>query len=285
MYDRKYSANLIISCSGNQTSEIFNTPYGEARSRNGAKLKYVQNDSNAIQKVWNKHSRIKNGTIILSEPTKQEVLNSINYLNEVLSEYPQNQTGIDLFFAGHGDTNGDLVLTDESISAKEILDCMSEPLVSDIGDRGISVFLDCCHSGGFLINLVIEVENKEMNIRLYDAKISSLYNERSYELSFLESGVLTFTYCNYGNEYVKPGELSKAIEEQDQKTIARCIQGLVATMASPVSYLTCGKQHAIDVSKGRYFSIHGFGEFELPNDKKITRELLVELFEKAKRKY
>ena len=285
MYDRKYSAKLIISCSGNLQPEIINTPHGEARSRSGAKLQFVKNDSDAIRKIWDKNSEIENGTIVLSEPNKKEVLDSINQLNKILSKYPQNQTGIDLFFAGHGSINGDLVLKDDNISAKEILNSIAVSLKNDCGHRGISLFLDSCYSGGFLINLVEELENNQKNIRLYDAKASSLYNEKSFELSFLQSGAFTFTFCNQGNQYVKPGELSEAIEKQDQRTIARCIQGLVATLASPVSYLTCGKQHSIDVIKGRFFSIDGLGAFELPDNKKITKEILVDLFEEARNKF
>lgn len=150
-----------------------------------------------------------------------------------------------------------------------------------LGERGLSIILDSCYAGSFLIDIVVELENHNHGIKLLDAKASSLHNEKSWELSFLEHDA--FTFLNPGNKHVDSRELTRAIEKNDNTIIAKSLQGLVAMMACPVAFLTRGRQHPIDCVKGYIFSISGLGEFSLGDiEETITRDLLIAYFEKAK---
>lgn len=286
MHDRQFSAGLIICCSGKQEAEVLESPFGELRSRSGAKLKYVLNDVRSFSSLgWFTGDLPEGAYITLENPTKKEVYSAIDQINKILSQYPQEHTGIDFYFAGHGTPFGELVLADEGISAKELIIKISETLKPGEGYRGFSFVLDSCYSGGFLIDTVVELENNSHNVRLYDAKVSSMHNEKSWEMSFLEAGVFTYSLVNQGNKYVEPKELSKAIEEQDQRLIAKYLQGMVGSIASSVAFLTKARQHSIDCLKGMYFEIDGLGGFELPQDEPITRDLLIKCFFDAKQGY
>jgi hypothetical protein len=137
MFDRQYSASLTIACQGIQESETKSTPYGEIRSRSGASLKFTANDAKEVYTNWLKHelefyehkSVPVEGHIYLEDPTKSEVLNAFNTINQILSKYPQDETGIDIFFAGHGEcSSGALVLKDGILSVKELLHVINAPL-------------------------------------------------------------------------------------------------------------------------------------------------------------
>ncbi|MDX5420137.1 MAG: hypothetical protein LPK09_13050, partial [Hymenobacteraceae bacterium] len=127
------------------------------------------------------------------------------------------------------------------------------------------------------------LESTSYGIKLLDAKASSMHDEKSWELSFLEYGAHTFTILHPGNKYVSDKELTRAIEKNDDRVVAKLLQGMVSMMTCPVAYLTRGKQHPIDCMKGIHFSIRGYGDFSLSDiEEPITRELLIKNLEKAK---
>lgn len=285
---RPYAASLVIASQGKQEAELVNTAYGEIRSRDGANLKFTANDAKGVFQKWIKTNRHlpTEAHVYLENPTKSEVKNAFSEINGLLSQYPQEKTGIDIYFAGHGEfPTGSLVLRDENLHFNELLDLISEPIDITAGSRGFSLMLDSCYSGSFLIDIVVALEKKEFGVKLLDAFTSSMHNEKSWELSFLEHGAFTFTFLNPGNQYVMPHELTKAIEEDDQRMLAKFLQGMVGMLASPVAFLTKARQHSISCSKGYngyQFSINGLGSFSLSNLKEINRELIIEKFDKAK---
>lgn len=295
MYNRQYSVSVVIACQGSQESEIKSTPYGEIRSRSGASLKFTTNDAKGVYTQWLKHEREvvehetvpDEGHIYLENPTKSEVLNAFSTINQILSKYPQGATGIDVFFAGHGEcSSGALVLKDDTLSAKELLHIINSPLASSQGARGLGLGLDSCYAGSFLIDIVVELQKKEHSIELRDAMVSSMHDEKSWELSFLEHGAFTFSFLHPGNSYVKGNELNIAIERKDNKMIAKCLQGLVGSMASPVGFLTQGRQHPIRCYKGALMNISGLGEFYIHDiEGGVTRESLINCFEKIRQDF
>jgi hypothetical protein len=146
--------------------------------------------------------------------------------------------------------------------------------------------LDSCYAGSFLIDIVVELQKEGYSIELRDAMVSSMHDEKSWELSFLEHGAFTFAFLNPGNSYVKANELSIAIERNDHKMIAKYLQGLVGMMASPVSFLTQGRQHPIQCTKGYFFEVTGLGGFSISDIAgAVTRESLVNLFEKVRQDF
>lgn len=286
MYDREFSASLIIASKGPEQAEVKSTAFGEIRSRDGADLKYTSNDAKGIHSSWIKHQNLPpEAFIYLENPTKSVVEEALYQINSVLSNYPQEKTGIDLFFAGHGyPRSGSLVLKDDSLSAKELIDLISRPLEKTKGSRGLSFFLDSCYSGGFLIDIIIELEKDKNPVRLYDALVSSMFDEKSWELSFLEHGAFTFSFLNKGNAYVDRLEFARAVEKNDSRIIAKYLQGMIGYMGTdPATFLTQGRQHSIDCIKGHDFTVGAYGSFSLTEiEEEITRDVLEERFSMAR---
>ncbi len=286
MYDREFCANLIIASKGPEQAEVRSTAFGEIRSRDGADLRYTANDAKGMSTDWRKHQKLPDEAFIyLENPTKSNVEDAIKQINGVLSNYPQEKTGIDLFYAGHGlPRTGSLVLKDDNLSAEELIDVMSRPLEKSKGGRGLSFFFDSCYSGGFLIDIIIDLLKDKHPIRLYDALVSSMYDEKSWELSFLEHGAFTFSFLNKGNAYVDRLEFSRAVQKNDFRVIAKYIQGMVGLSGGdPVTFLTQGRQHSIDCIKGHDFTVSKYGSFSLTElEEEITREVLEERFSIAR---
>jgi hypothetical protein len=185
-----------------------------------------------------------------------------------------------LYFAGHGENStGSLVLSNDVLSSEELLDYISSSVKKGKakGIRGLSLMLDSCYSGAFLIDTILEIDKNFQNVKLYDVEISSRYNEKSWELSFLEHGAFTYSFLNRGNGYVNQKELSKAIDNNNHGVIAKYMQGSVGMMACPVAYLTQGKQHAISGVKGCFFGGVDISEYEWGS---LTKDLLLDLFDK-----
>lgn len=286
MYKREFSAQLIIASKGTEEAEVRATAYGEIRSRDGANLKYTSNDAKGIVQRWGGFPNLpKEAYVYLEEPTKWDVENALHEINQVLSNYPQEQTGVDLFFAGHGQpSSGSLVLKDDVLCAQELITFIAKPLEKTKGSRGLSLILDSCYAGSLLIDIILELHKEEIHVSLFDALVSSMHDEKSWELSFLEHGAFTFSFLNRGNAYVNNFEFARAVERNDNKVIAKCLQGMVGSIgASSVAFLTQGRQHSIDCINGHHISIDGHGSFSLGDiQRPITKEVLIDRFLKAK---
>lgn len=284
MYDRPKSISIIVASKGYDKSEIEMTAYGEISTRAGANLKYTQNDANGILELWKKEDDFE--ILYLINPTKQELIDIFRKADQILSEFDQDQTGIDFFFAGHGEyPTGALVLSDGILTASELVIVMSENLHPKKGDRGLGIILDSCYSGSFLVDLVVNLDNKYQNIFLFDAIVSAMYDEPAYEMSFLEQGVLTYTILNEGNGYVDKKLFKEAIENNNYKIIAKYMQGLVAMTTSPIVYLTQGKQHEVRCYKGNLFEVgngDSFVIYETCKEGELNREALYFELNKAR---
>jgi hypothetical protein len=68
MYDRPFSASLVIACEGKEDPEIIKSPYGDMRSREGALLKYVKNDAAKVFERWSKDEKIPKEGIRSTNP-------------------------------------------------------------------------------------------------------------------------------------------------------------------------------------------------------------------------
>jgi len=264
MYERAYSGNIVIASEGPSDPEIVTTPYGEINSRSGARLHYVRSDAKLVFDKWRKDDKIPDeASVYLENPTVSDVQNTIASVSQTLNQFPQDHTGIDFYFAGHGRmTDGAWVLKDDVYSPEDLCNTMEENLTDGSGLRGISMMVDACYSGAFLIEFMIQVQ-KSMNLDFRDGLFSSLPHEKSWEMSFLEHGAFTFTQMYPGNSYVNSDLLTKAIEQNDHKIIAKYIQGSVGMTSNPTAFLTQSRQHPISVLKGALLSIRGYGDYSV----------------------
>lgn len=264
MYERAYSGNIVIACQGPAESQVVDTPYGEMRSRSGAKLKYVRADGQLVYKKWTKDSSIPAAAnVYLEDPTRDEVKQAIAKVLSALSGFPQDAIGIDFYFAGHGRLiDGAWILKDDAFTAKMLCDTMENNLKNGAGECGLSMIIDSCYSGAFLINFMIQMQ-QSVNLDFRDGLFSSLPHEKSWELSFLGHGAFTYTHMNKGNKNFDADSLTRAIEQNDYNIIAKYTQGMIGAMANPTAYLTQGRQHTIDVSKGCYINIPSYGHYSI----------------------
>ncbi|WP_170405096.1 hypothetical protein [Ruegeria arenilitoris] len=284
MYDRRYSGSLIVACAGPENPPPEQTVYGEMRCRSGAQLKFTSADAKLAFDNWSIDELVpKDAHVLLLDPTLSDFEAAIENISRELSVFPQGETGIDLYFAGHGlPKSGALVLRDQALSAADYVSLIEENMASDKGIRGISMMLDSCHSGAFLFEAMVALQGREETVRLYDGLCSSMHDEKSWELSFLEHGAFTFTHFHQGNSYVSPAEFQKAIDEQNHKVIVKCIQGLVASMADPATFLTQGKQHSIDCVKGGGLTTKTRGSTDINElDQPFDVEMIIEALRRS----
>ncbi|WP_299983864.1 hypothetical protein [uncultured Ruegeria sp.] len=254
------------------------TGFGQMRSRAGADLRYTSADAELTFNKWSRDKSVpKDAHVLLIEPSVADFASACTKVSKVLSGYPQQDTGVDLYFAGHGlPGNGALVLSDGVVTATRLIGLLEDSLKPGEGLRGLSMLLDSCFSGAFLFEAMVALQNHE-KLRLFDAQCSSMHDEKSWELSFLGHGAFTFTHFHKGNNYVDSQELADAIDRQDNRTIARCVQGLVGMTADPAAFLTQGRQHSIDCMKGNFIDAGTRGLFDITDvDGALSVQLIVD---------
>jgi hypothetical protein len=259
-----FSGSIVIGCQGNQKAESVETPYGTKRQRSGAELKFVRADAEAIFSKWTEQeSAGENAHCILINPTTSELDGAIAKVSKALELNDTPRTGIDFYFAGHGDENGGAwVLQDGLYTAERLKGNLQKNLTLGHETRRIGFILDSCYSGAFLIDFLKLIEPVE-ELYVDDAFAACLHNEKSWELSFLGHGAFTYTFLNNGNSHVGPDDLTRAIQNQDHKVLARCLQGLVGMKSNPTTFLTQGKQHPINLLKGQLLTVRGYCEISI----------------------
>ena len=245
---------MVIASSGHEEGRIVQTRFGEMRSRDGALLEFTTNDAEAIFDIWEKgdvDSVPNDFHCLLVDPTLAQVEQAIRQCSRKLAQFSQEDTGLDLFFAGHGEKcSGNLVLKDGTLSPTRLLDLQSEEVnTRSGGPRGIGVFLDSCYSGAFLLRLALETYPRFDEFRLLEGLVSCLPDEESFEFKFLEHGALTYTFLNHGNKSVDREQFNKAILRQDLLMIIKGLQGLVAMTGNATAFLTEGKQFSVSLTK------------------------------------
>lgn len=276
MYGTTFHGSISIACAGKEEPYIIPTPYGEMRSRSGAQLKYTANDALKFHQSILKNNPLgESANIFLENPTKDEVKESIEQIREVLAEKSGN--GFYFFFAGHGIYGtGDLVLADENLTAVELLEMIGG--TNDDHDISLTteIRLDSCYSGSFLIDIILELEKEIYNVYLMEGFAASMFDEKSWEMSFLEHGAYSFTLLHPGNEYVNSKQLVEAIENNNHRIIAKYAQAGIAMKAPPIPFLTQARQHSMSVYKHNLIGMDNYGDFQLSDLKPpLTREKII----------
>ena len=217
-------------------------------------MKFAANDAEAIFDIWKKgdvDSVPNNFHCLLVDPTLAQVEQAIRQFSRKLAQFSQEDTGLDLFFSGHGEKcSGNLVLQGGTLSPTRLLDLQSEEVnTRSGGPRGIGVFLDSCYSGAFLLRLALETYPRLDEFRLLEGLVSCLPDEESFEFDFLEHGAFTYTFLNRGNKSVDRDQFNKAILKQDLLIIVKGLQGLVSMTGNATAFLTEGKQFSVSLAK------------------------------------
>lgn len=246
-------------------ADVVETKYGEIRSRSGAQLRFTVNDAEAIYDKWKAHggSLGDDFHVLLVDPTLRQVEEAIRRMSNRIADCHAD-AALDLCFAGHGLAgSGDLVLKGGKLSPTRLLDLQMPGRGRPIGARRIGVFLDSCYSGAFLVRLAVEAMERLDEFRLDEGLASCLPNERCFEFPILEHGVFTYTHLNPGNANVNSDSFNRAILENDEKEIAKGVQGLVGMMSNASAFLTEGRQFAMSLTKHVIDVAGGFARVEL----------------------
>lgn len=258
---------LTVASSGSEDSVEADALVGEMRSRSGAKLKYTINDVNALQECMPTYGSYCESELVsfqLIDPTTEELTSTIkkiaNFLKEAKCEKGRKKI-FNIIYAGHGNSlDGGWELCNGTITGQELHEqicAVYEPCEDKLH---IDLILDSCYSSRFLIDFMVTAQNNE-TVYPFDCVASSLPDEVSWEMEFLEHGAMSFHLTNDGNSYVDPNELAKAVDNKDLRTVIRALQGM--TVPNPVSFLTNGLQHAVELTSGHYLEVQGSGHIEL----------------------
>lgn len=259
-----FQASVVIACEGPDEGTLRTGPAGSRRSRDGAKLAHVVADAEYWAKQFRSGESQANHVILLRNPTRAQVLASMaeagSYLYQHKGESGWGGGQINLAFAGHGTEAGELVLADDSLSADEIAKTIVEHTWTGHEPRlRLSVVLDCCFSGRTLAELILHPFHG-LHYLLIDGFAAALHDELAWELEAWGHGALTFTMRNPGNVHVDPKRLARAVEENDEQYLRLALQAFVP---NPVTYLTEGDQHSIDLISGHALQIKGCGTLDV----------------------
>ncbi len=259
-------AILTVAAGGGHEAESADAIFGKMRSRAGAKLKYTTNDVRALRKHMPTYGAYADGKLInyeLINPSIDKLRGTINKIASELSNSPCKEGRKKVFniiYAGHGlPLNGEWELSDGTISGVELHEAICKGYGDNQNKLHVDLILDSCYSGGFLIDFLVSAQSND-TVCPFDCMASSLPDETSWEMDFLEHGAMSFHLTHAGNSYVDTTELAKAIDQKDMKVLVRALQG---TVPNPVTLLTNGRQHSVLLISGHQFEVQGAGFVEL----------------------
>jgi hypothetical protein len=218
---RDHQANISVSAHGPAANEEFERGGHFLRPRMAADLRYTTADADFLRNHW--RDPWDPGRHVESFRSKQptcrqfwdDVVRACDWLAQHRSDDDWNGGGLNLTFAGHGrDGDGALVLEDGVVSPDELVERLREiwsRLPEEVGRLRVSLRLDSCYSGGFLLRWLSGTYAYSDELAPYFSQASCMPDEISWEESSLGHGV--FTYCtshrsehpfSLGTEAVQP---------------------------------------------------------------------------------
>lgn len=285
--DYSHQAAVLIACSGPaKAAELAEGPAGPFASKAQAHLEYAVADVEA----WARDTHIGPPPMgeeflrhkaVLREATRQDVLDAVSEANDRLNSHNDHSRGgtLDIFYSGHGDPNGDLVLADGPLATDELADLWGRG--NNSGEsRHVRLVLDCCHAGMTLARLIVHPHHWSAYV-LRDAWAACLPNQEAYELPRLGHGVLTYTRLRED-----PLTIVNRIRGEGREPTAAEIKLLHRVGRESPHYLTNGRQHALDLINGHFVSVvdKPHAGLELGDQKWPLAELITALDELPRRR-
>lgn len=239
--DRNFWFNLVIGCSGPDSTSQTVVGSNGFRSRNAAKLAYAMADVKRLRNLVSGHVtmapdrvfprgyRLTAGnfheTLYLTEATSSDLdgafaaLRSFFEKNEDDPEWDGGQ--VNFFFAGHGANRhaalpidrGGLCLKDTVIGAQEMQHKLMNTLPRSVrqkwyglsfpGNCRIDMYLDCCYSGQFVAAFVGRLLEDCKGLVPGKFWCSSMPFQKSFEIDAMQHGVFTSHFLS-GNSSKEP---------------------------------------------------------------------------------
>lgn len=274
--DYLYQAGVAIGCEGPEPGIIRTSPAGIRRSRDGAQLEHVLADARHWVEAFQRDSQNWSEKqepgddplfILLENPTRPQVTNAISECGEFLRRFKDrsNWNGGSFFFAfsGHGTDEGDLVVADGELSPDDIMELIAASVDPNPPTRRrLGLVFDSCFAGLTLARIMVHPLHHDL-ISIPDGFAAALHDEVAWELPSLGHGALTFTMRNPGNAHVDRNALAEAVEQGNESYLRLALQGFVP---NPVTYLTEGDQHSLDLINGHLLEIKGLGSVDVLGD-------------------
>lgn len=254
--DYSHQAAVLIACSGPaQSAEFGEGPAGPFASKAQTHLEYAVADVEAWAR--NTHTApppmgeecLRHKTV-LREATRRDVLDAVAEANDQLNSHNDHSRGgtLDIFYSGHGDPNGDLVLADGPLAPDDLADLWGRGNSS--GDcRHVRLVLDCCHAGMTLARLIVHPGHWSAYV-LRDAWAACLPGQEAYELPRLGHGVLTYTRVRED-----PLAIVNRIRDAGREPTAAEIKLVQQTNHESTQFLTNGGQHALHLINGHFIGV------------------------------
>jgi len=281
---RFHNVNILVACAGPDKGDALETRYGPMVSRAGTKLKHTMSDVELMERHWSNCAGSDEDitNLVVENPTVDDFRIAIDRANFLLKDYPTSKSGVDFYFAGHGTTDGRLVLRDGYLGADDFLEMLSSYSSTDGGRLGFGFMLDCCFSGAFLFKTIeyLEEDNHRMRrkLRMYDAFVSSMYDEVSRESDMLGHGIFTFASAIQSNSGIDKKRLQELVAGVPDRTGLKSllVNDISAMDFSPfapaatrlTTYLSLGTQNPIDCVNGHTLITEGRGEVSLADIEK-----------------
>lgn len=248
---------MLIACSGPaQSAESGEGPRGRSHPR----LKLIWSTrSPTLRRGHGTHTApppmgeecLRHKTV-LREATRQDVLDAVAEAHDRLNSHNDHSRGgtLDVFYSGHGDPNGDLVLADGPLAPEGLADLCGRGNSS--GDcRQVRLVLDCCHAGMTLARLIVHSGHWSSYV-LRDAWAACLPRQEAFELPRLGQGVLTHTRLREDALAIV-----NRIRGAGREPTPAEIKLVQQTNRESTQFLTNGRQHALDLINGHFVSVIG----------------------------
>jgi hypothetical protein len=274
--DYLYQAGIAVGCEGPGPGVVRTSPVGMRRSRDGAHLQNVLADARhwheaflADAESWSEERRGCDSTrfILLENPRRAEVEDALVECGQFLHQFSDrpdwNGGSLHFAFSGHGTDKGELVLADGEFSPDELIELIAATVDPNPPKRRrLGLVFDSCFSGLTLARIIVHPAHGS-RVSIPDGFAAALHDEFAWELDSLGHGALTFTMQNPGNAHVDRNRLAKAVEQGDEAYLRLALQGFVP---NPVTYLTEGDQHSLDLTNGHWLEIKGWGGVDVLGD-------------------
>jgi hypothetical protein len=211
--------------------------------------------------AWSKDPR---RAVHLIDPTiaelEEAVAASTEYVLQARVAGIWNGGGIHFFYSGHGAPGtGAWVLRDGQLAGSELVEMVGSRSRADDEPRGIGLVLDSCFGGAFMAHVLASSWRPSWNVVPRDMWVASLHNELAWELPHLGHGALTYSLLAR-RSYFDEKELAQAVAQRED-ALVRSV--LFKHVPNPVTYLTDGDQHSIDLLSGHFMRVLGAGVVEL----------------------
>lgn len=287
------SAAVSVASPGPTSSPTRSGALGPKRSKEGADLAFTVADATHWAEQFGKEQ-----TVLLQDPSTTELWSVVDGMAADLRKRWAGGVSwggeVGFFFSGHGTQQGEIVLSDGTISVVQLIDRLGAAVPEGAGNRlKLGVALDCCYAGAALVDAVLRLPE---TVSLRDALGSSLHDELSYEYVELGHGLFTYVMKQApetlddtarwlrdvltrhgweidGDKLVPPKDVpaTSPLLVPGLSINERFANTVIDLRALP--YLSDGDQTGLDIWNSHLVTVSGYGDIDLADGEVTSQQL------------